>query len=54
METALYTIYNDLTINSANGKCTLFVQLELSAAFDSADVTLRLGDPQRLVMDGNV
>ena len=52
-ETVLCKIYNELIINIANGESTLLVQLELSAAFDTVDVTLMLGVLQGFGIDGN-
>ena len=54
VETTLGKIYADLIINDAYGKCTLLVQLDLSGAFDTIDVTLLLKDLQSFGKDGDV
>ena len=54
VETAITKIYNDLIINKAQGKCTLLILLDLSAAFDTVNHSLLLNDLHNLGIGGRV
>ena len=54
VETALCRIYNDLLINKSAGKGTLLIMLDLSAAFDTVNQSILLGDLYELGVDGIV
>ena len=51
-ETALCKIYNDLVRNTCQGKVSLLVLLDLSAAFDTVDHQLLLNDFSNCGVDG--
>ena len=52
-ETALCKIYNDLVTKVCSGKTTVLVLLDLSAAFDTVDHQLLLGDLANYGMEGS-
>ena len=47
VETAICEIYDELVIAKSSGNCTLVILLDLTAAFDTVDLDLLLGDLQR-------
>jgi len=54
VETAMTKIYNDLIIRKCEGKCSLLVLLDLSAAFDTIDHGMLLNDLEILGIGGKV
>ena len=54
VETSVLRIYNDLIINKSRGKCSLFVLLDLTAAFDTVDQDILIEDLERIGLDGAV
>ena len=52
VETALCRVYNDLICNKAEGKCSILVLLDLSAAFDTVDHHTLLCDLENLGITG--
>ena len=47
-ETALCRIYNDLVLNTCDGKASVLVMLDLSAAFDTVDHQLLMSDMEEV------
>ena len=54
VETAICGIYDELIINKSSGNCTLVLLLDLTAAFDTVDHTMLLGDLRRFGVGGLV
>lgn len=54
METALCRIYSDLIVANSKVNCTLPMQLDLIAAFDTVDVEIQLADLSVLSIGGTV
>ena len=54
VETAICGIYDELVIAKSSGNCTLVLLLDLTAAFDTVDLTLLLGDLRRFGVGGLV
>ena len=52
VETALRTVYNNLICNRAEGKCSILLLLDLSAAFDTVDHHTLLYDLEFLGITG--
>ena len=54
VETSACRLYNDMIGIKANGKNSLLIQLDLSAAFDTVDIKILLQDLKDLGIDGVV
>ena len=54
VETAICGIYDELIINKSSGNCTLVLLLDLTAAFDTVDHAMLLGDLRRFGVGGLV
>ena len=53
VESAMCRIYSDLVRRKCEGKCTMLILLDLSAAFDTIDHTILLNDLQLLGVTGS-
>ena len=52
VETALCRVYNDLIFNKAEGKCSILILLDLSAAADTVDYQTLLCDLENIGITG--